>query len=194
MEESSKASIVNRLLALKRKSGKSYSQIAEETGLTNVYVGQLLRRQAQLKPDTAPKLLAALPDLPDDLLQEMMRPPLRSYDPHLIQDPTIYRLNEAVMQFGESIKEIINEDFGDGIMSAIDFYCSVDKIKGADGKERAVITFDGKYLPHTEQHLSSCPSCLFIGHHVGPQVEPAAESNPLNSLIYDTVKLTTLCC
>jgi cyanate lyase len=75
MEESSKASIVNRLLALKRKSGKSYSQIAEETGLTNVYVGQLLRRQAQLKPDTAPKLLAALPDLPDDLLQEMMRPP-----------------------------------------------------------------------------------------------------------------------
>jgi cyanate lyase len=48
MEESSKASIVDRLLALKRKSGKSYSQIAEETGLTNVYVGQLLRRQAQL--------------------------------------------------------------------------------------------------------------------------------------------------
>ncbi|XP_062167195.1 cyanate hydratase [Alnus glutinosa] len=149
--EESKAVTANRLLAVKRQSGKSYSQIAEETGLTNVYVAQLIRRQAQLKPDTAPVLRAALPDLTDDLLQEMMRPPMRSYDPSLIQEPTIYRLNEAVMHFGESIKEIINEEFGDGIMSAIDFFCSVDKIKGVDGKDRVVLTFDGKYLPHTEQ-------------------------------------------
>lgn len=89
--EESKAVTANRLLAVKRQSGKSYSQIAEETGLTNVYVAQLIRRQAQLKPDTAPVLRAALPDLTDDLLQEMMRPPMRSYDPSLIQEPTIYR-------------------------------------------------------------------------------------------------------
>ncbi|KAM0053002.1 putative cyanase [Helianthus debilis subsp. tardiflorus] len=57
------------------------------------------------------------------------------------------------MHFGESIKEIINEEFGDGIMSAIDFFCSVDKVKGVDGKDRVVLTFDGKYLPHTE-HVS----------------------------------------
>ncbi|TKY53744.1 Cyanate hydratase [Spatholobus suberectus] len=146
-----KESIVTQLQAAKHKSGKSYNQLAEETGLTNVYVAQLLKRQAQLKPDTAHKLQAALPDLPEDLVHEMMRPPLRSYDPNLIQDPTIYRLNEAIMHFGESIKDIINEDFGDGIMSAIDFYCSVDKVKGLDGKDRVVVTFDGKYLPHTEQ-------------------------------------------
>lgn len=36
-------------------------------------------------------------------------------------------------------------------MSAIDFYCSVDKVKGVDGKDRVILTFDGKYLPHTEQ-------------------------------------------
>lgn len=36
-------------------------------------------------------------------------------------------------------------------MSAIDFYCSVDKVKGVDGKDRVVLTFDGKYLPHSEQ-------------------------------------------
>jgi hypothetical protein len=49
-------------------------------------------------------------------------------------------------------------------MSAIDFYCTVDKVKGADGKDRAVITFDGKYLPHTEQvRISSCvPSYSII--------------------------------
>ncbi|WCJ31915.1 Cyanate hydratase [Euphorbia peplus] len=146
-----KAMVTNRLLAVKQKTGKTFTQIAEETGLTNVYVAQLLRRQAQLKPDTVPKLRGALPELSDELIQEMMRPPLRSYDPNLIQEPSVYRLNEAVMHFGESIKEIINEDFGDGIMSAIDFYCSVDKVKGVDGKERVVLTFDGKYLPYTEQ-------------------------------------------
>ncbi|KAF7801365.1 cyanate hydratase [Senna tora] len=146
-----KSSITSELQAVKRNCGKSYDQLAKETGLTNVYVAQLLRRQAQLKPETAPILQAALPGLPDELVHEMMKPPMRSFDPNLIQEPTVYRLNEAVMHFGESIKEIINEEFGDGIMSAIDFYCSVDKVKGVDGKDRVVVTFDGKYLPYTEQ-------------------------------------------
>ncbi|XP_042513843.1 cyanate hydratase-like isoform X1 [Macadamia integrifolia] len=153
-----KASVVSRLLAVKQKSAKSYSEIAEETGLTNVYVGQLLRRQAQLKPSTAPKLRASLPDLTDDLIQEMMTPPMRSYDPAIVNEPAIYRLNEAVMHFGESIKEIINEDFGDGVMSAIDFYCSVDKIKGVDGNDRVVVTFDGKYLSHSEMRAENMVS------------------------------------
>ncbi|KAK9137791.1 hypothetical protein Sjap_008385 [Stephania japonica] len=155
-----KTTVTTQLLALKKKSGKSFDEIGEETGLTNVYVAQLLRRQAQLKPETAPKLRAALPDLPDHLVEEMMLPPMRSYDPHLIQEPAIYRLNEAVMHFGESIKEIINEKFGDGIMSAIDFFCSVDKVQGVDGKDRVVITFDGKYLSHTEQRAEHMVSRL----------------------------------
>ncbi|TKY53317.1 Cyanate hydratase [Spatholobus suberectus] len=75
-----------------------------------------------------------------------------SYVPLLIS-----RLNEAVMHFRESIKNIINEDFGDGIMSTIDFYYSVDKVKGLDGKDRVVVTFDGKYLPHSEQYTLSGP-------------------------------------
>jgi len=89
--EQNKESTVAKLQAVKLESGKSYNQLAEETGLTNVYVAQLLRRQAQLKPDTAPVLRAALPGLSEFLLREMMRPPLRSYDPNLIQDPTVYR-------------------------------------------------------------------------------------------------------
>ncbi|XP_022761161.1 cyanate hydratase-like isoform X2 [Durio zibethinus] len=122
MEDSqTKATISSRLQTIKQKSGKTYKQLAEETGLTNVYVAQLLKRQAQLKPQTASKLRSALPDLPEELLHEMMKPPLRSYDPNLIQEPTVYRLNEAVMHFGESIKEIINEEFGDGINQSIWF-------------------------------------------------------------------------
>ncbi|KAM0827435.1 hypothetical protein ACQ4PT_068201 [Festuca glaucescens] len=106
MEDSgARVAAVQQLMAAKSKSGKSFSDIGAETGLTNV-------------------------------------------------------LNEAIMHFGESIKDIINEDFGDGIMSAIDFYCTVDKVKGVDGKDRAVITFDGKYLPHTEQKSANMMSKL----------------------------------
>ncbi|KAA0049226.1 cyanate hydratase isoform X1 [Cucumis melo var. makuwa] len=91
MEESSRATVIRQLHNAKCSSGKSYNQIAQETGLTNVYVAQLLRRQAQLKPDTVPKLRSALPQLTDDHIQQMMRPPMRSYDPCLIQEPTVYR-------------------------------------------------------------------------------------------------------
>ena len=49
-------------------------------------------------------------------------------------------------------------------MSAIDFYCSVDKVQGADGKDRVVVTFDGKYLPYTEQ--VSVLFLLFACHSV----------------------------
>ena len=100
--EESKSSVASRLMSVKRMSGKSYGRIAEETGLTNVYVAQLLRRQAQLKADTAPKLQAALPELTDELLQEMMKPPLRSYDPHLIQEPTVYRSLSSVRLSSET--------------------------------------------------------------------------------------------
>ncbi|XP_057956833.1 cyanate hydratase [Malania oleifera] len=158
--EGNKSSIVNLLRCVKQKSGKTYNQLAAETGLTNVYVAQLLHRQAQLKPATVPKLRAALPLLTEELINAMMEPPFRSYDPNLIQEPAVYRLNEAIMHFGGSIKEIINEEFGDGIMSSIDFYCSVDKVKGVDGKDRVVVTFDGKYLSHAEQKSEDMVSRL----------------------------------
>lgn len=93
MEAAKKQSVTNQLLAVKTVSGKTYSQLASETGLTNVYVAQLLRRQAQLKPDTVPKLREALPALTNELISEMMSPPWRSYDPNLIQEPTVYRFN-----------------------------------------------------------------------------------------------------
>lgn len=53
-------------------------------------------------------------------------------------------------------------------MSAIDFYCSVDKVEGVDGKDRVVVTFDGKYLPHSEQvscFLIFFPQCDFVAEN-----------------------------
>jgi cyanate lyase len=62
------------------------------------------------------------------------------------QEPSIYRLYEAIMHNGEAIKALVNEEFGDGIMSAIDFYCTVDRMEGTQGERRVVITFNGKQV------------------------------------------------
>jgi peptidoglycan/xylan/chitin deacetylase (PgdA/CDA1 family) len=56
-----------------------------------------------------------------------------------------------VMHYGAAFKALINERFGDGIMSAIDFYFSVGERRGAAGERRVVLTLDGKFLPHIEQ-------------------------------------------
>jgi cyanate lyase len=65
----------------------------------------------------------------------------------------VYRLYEAITHGGESLKALINEEFGDGIMSAIGFYCTVDKMVGSEGEPRVVITFNGKFLPYVEQKV-----------------------------------------
>lgn len=61
------------------------------------------------------------------------------------------------MHYGEAIKHIINEEAGDGIMSAIDFFLSVGTVKGKLGETRVVITFNGKFLPHIEQVRRGTP-------------------------------------
>ncbi|KAK2979875.1 hypothetical protein RJ640_024376 [Escallonia rubra] len=73
-----------------RTSAKTYAELAQETGLPNVYVAQILKCQALLSPEAA-CMLRALPGLPEDPVLQMMEPPRRSYDPLLIQDPAIYR-------------------------------------------------------------------------------------------------------
>lgn len=146
-----KQQVVAKLLALKESSGKTYDQIAEPLGLCNVYVAQLFRRQAQLKKATEDKLVKLVPGLTEDLLKEMRKPPIRSYDPSIIQEPHVYRMTEVCAHYGDGILAVIHELFGDGIMSAIDFKFSIQKIKGSQGEDRVLMTWNGKFLPHIEQ-------------------------------------------
>jgi cyanate lyase len=143
--------LIEALQSYKAASGMSYDEIARVLDLCNAYTAQLFRGQAQLKPATRARLAELMPQLGDELLNEMGRAPMRAYDPQIAQEPLIYRLIEAVMHYGESIKDLINEQLGDGIMSAIDFYLTVDKTKGSQGEDRVVITMNGKFLPHIEQ-------------------------------------------
>ena len=82
--------------------------------------------QAQLKPETAKLLKTVVPGISEDDLAAMQRPPFRSFDPTIMQEPLIYRLVEAMQHYGEGIKAIVNECKGDGIISAIDLIMDVD--------------------------------------------------------------------
>ncbi|KAJ3032170.1 UNVERIFIED_CONTAM: hypothetical protein HDU68_000009 [Siphonaria sp. JEL0065] len=146
-----KAALVGCLLATKEKENKSFDEIAAHLGVTNLYTSQLFFNQAQLKDNTAKRLVEILPSISSSDIALMKKAPLRSFDPNIIQEPTVYRLNEAVFHYGNSIKAIINEKCGDGIMSAIDMYSRVDVIKGVHNEDRVVITLSGKFLPYIEQ-------------------------------------------
>mmetsp|Transcript_15450 Transcript_15450/g.33598 ORF Transcript_15450/g.33598 Transcript_15450/m.33598 type:complete len:222 (-) Transcript_15450:19-684(-) len=143
---------VHRCLAAKESSGLTYDEIASKLGITNAYCAQLLLGQAKLTPQTAAKLAAVLPHISDTDLQAMQNDyPMRTFDSEILKEPNVYRTYEAITHYGEAIKELINEQCGDGIMSAIDFYLDVGTTTGKQGEKRVVITFNGKFLPHIEQ-------------------------------------------
>jgi cyanate lyase len=146
-----KKQIVAQLLAAKKASGKTYDQLAKALGLWNVYVAQLFRLQVQLKKETEANLVTLVPGLTGTLLEVMRECPMRSYDPAVLQEPHIYRMTEVCAHYGESILDVMHEQLGDGIMSAIDFKLTVEKIKGDKGEDRVLTTWNGKFLPHIEQ-------------------------------------------
>ena len=107
--------------------------------------------QAQLKPETLPKLKKAVPGISAADLETISKAPFRGWDPEILKEPNVYRTYEAITHYGNAIKLLINEKFGDGIMSAIDFYMTVGGTVGKMGEKRVVITFNGKFLPFIEQ-------------------------------------------
>ncbi|KAL3789317.1 hypothetical protein ACHAWO_007573 [Cyclotella atomus] len=143
-----------RVLDAKVQANLSYDSLASKLGVTNTYAAQLILGQAKLTPDIAAKLQAALPTLSDKDVQDMQSNfPMRTFNSEILKEPNVYRTYEAITHYGEAIKTIINEQCGDGIMSAIDFYCDVGTTTGKSGEKRVVITFNGKFLPHIVQKV-----------------------------------------
>jgi len=87
------------------------------------------------------------------------------------KEPLIYRLYEIVQNYGYAYKAILNEKFGDGIMSAISFSTNVEKETDADGNNWAVITLRGKWYvslksSHTGLDVLTLAGCLFLDSKV----------------------------
>jgi cyanate lyase len=91
---------------------------------------------------------ASLLDLDEDVRQALQLQPTRGTGESAVPaDPTIYRFYEVLQVYGPTIKELIHEEFGDGIMSAINFRLDIKRVPDPAG-DRVVVTLDGKFLPY----------------------------------------------
>jgi cyanate lyase len=144
---SSLTSLSHTLLAAKRSKGISFAELETLLQRDEVWIASLLYGQATASPEEAQTLLAAL-DLDPSLASELTTPPVKGcLDPVIPTDPLIYRFYEIMQVYGLPLKDVIQEKFGDGIMSAIDFTMEVDKVEDPAGN-RVRITMCGKFLPY----------------------------------------------
>ena len=134
------------ILAARQERGISWEALAEAVGLAPVFVTSACLGMNSLKPAFADKVADAL-GLGSEVSEALQVFPHKSWDKLVPTDPVIYRLYEIVGVYGDTIKEIIHEKFGDGIMSAIDFSMHIDKEENPAG-DRVVITMNGKFLPY----------------------------------------------
>jgi cyanate lyase len=126
----------------------TFQALGQAVGRNPVYIAAVLNGQQRLGPEEAKKLAKAL-DLPSDLARAVSTFPVRTEFP-ITTDPFKYRLMEIVGVYGDSLRDMANEMFGDGIMSAIDFTLDMEKVTGSQGEARVKITMNGKWLPYKE--------------------------------------------
>lgn len=145
--QAARQDLTDVILASKLKKDLSYAQITEGTGLSEAFVTAALLGQHPLPADAA-KAVGKTLDLDDAAVALLQTVPIRgSIGNGLPTDPTIYRFYEIVQVYGTTLKALVHEKFGDGIISAINFKLSIEKVEDPEGGSRAVITLDGKYLP-----------------------------------------------
>lgn len=135
------------IVANKLKKKLKWSQLAEAVGFSKEWSTAALLGQMTLTAEQAAKI-GALLELPADAIAQLQVVPYKGSLPTAVPtDPLIYRFYELVNVYGKTIKELIHEEFGDGIMSAIDF--SMDITREPDPKgDRVHIVLSGKFLPY----------------------------------------------
>jgi cyanate lyase len=135
------------ILEAKHQKGLTFEQIAAVVGRHKVWVTAALLGQATMSREEAEAAVAIL-GLTSDIADALQQIPMKgSLDADVPVDPLIYRFHEITQVYGTTIKAIIHEMFGDGIMSAIDFEMDIQKKEDPKG-DRVVITYNGKFLPY----------------------------------------------
>jgi cyanate lyase len=139
--------ITQTILDAKSAKKLMFADLASIIGCNPVFLAAVCYRQASASHEQAIKLLAAL-GLDEALAPSLTRFPVKGgLMPPIPIDPLLYRFYEIMQVYGFPLKDVIQEMFGDGIMSAIDFTVQVDK--EADGLgDRVKITMSGKFLPY----------------------------------------------
>ncbi len=139
--------VTQAITAARIAQGLSWHDLAERINRPVVWTTAALLGQHPFTPEDA-AVIAEVLDLPEPAAAILATVPYRGGLPTAVPtDPTIYRFYEALQVYGPALKEIIHEEFGDGIMSAINFRLDVGRTEH-DGAQHVVVTFDGKFLPY----------------------------------------------
>ena len=139
--------VTDLIYSLKVQKGIKWADVAKNVGQSKEWVTAACLGQMTLTREQAAKVGKVF-GLPAEAVKLLQVVPYKGSLPTAIPtDPLIYRLYEIVNVYGTTIKELIHEEFGDGIMSAIDF--KMDIVREADPKgDRVLMTLNGKFLPY----------------------------------------------
>jgi cyanate lyase len=133
--------------AAMKERGLSFAELAAEIGRPRVWTAAAVLGQHPFSQEEAERMGVML-ELPAEAVRALGEIPTRgALDAAVPVDPTIYRLYEVLQVYGPALKALIHEDFGDGIMSAINFRAEIERVPDPAG-DRVRITFDGKFLPY----------------------------------------------
>lgn len=141
-----KEDVVEAIVLAKNSKNLTWQQIADELGMGTVWVTSACLGMNSMPKAVAEKVCQLL-DLPATSIPAMVDYPTKKWQKDVPQDPFIYRLYEVVGVYGDTLKAVVQEKFGDGIMSAIDFEMHVDKKQDPKG-DRVILTMNGKFLPY----------------------------------------------
>ncbi|MFF4653029.1 cyanase [Streptomyces sp. NPDC001380] len=125
----------------------TWQELADTAGLSVAFVTAALLGQHPL-PEQSATAVAERLGLGPDAARLLQTVPMRGSIPGGVPtDPTIYRFYEMLQVYGTTLKALVHEQLGDGIVSAINFRLDFKTVEDPEGGRRAVITLDGKYLP-----------------------------------------------
>jgi len=134
------------VLAAKQRSEVRWADLGKAIGLSTEWTTAALLGQHPLTAEQATALGVVL-ELEPEVVAALTLPPVRGRDVVDTSEPIVYRLQEMVQVYGRTISELVREEFGDGIVSAIDFEMDLERIADPKG-DRVRITLNGKFLPY----------------------------------------------
>lgn len=143
-----KIDVTEMIFDKKRTTGMTWANIAEIIDMSEVFTTSACLGMNSMPRDKADILVKSL-DLPQEAAIVLAEYPNKIFPQTIPTDPCIYRFYEIMGVYGETMKELIQEKGGDGIMSAIDFELSVDKVPNPKG-DRIEIKMSGKFLPYNQ--------------------------------------------
>jgi len=141
-----KLTMTEAIVATKLEKALSWEQMGKDIGVSPVWLASACLGMNSAPPDKAAAIAEYL-GLDAEVATALEAYPTKIWEQTVPTDPLIYRLYEIVGVYGETLKEVIQEKFGDGIMSAIDFSMEVEKEENPKG-DRVVLTLNGKFLPY----------------------------------------------